>query len=110
MPAVSFRLRNVSDASLPVVQVNAIFHRDGAADEWGNAFQTAAGSAGLAAGVATPYVVLASRNGYTGSNAPADLIENSQFVDARVELYGRYGSGSWAKLGEYPVTRVLLNP
>jgi hypothetical protein len=110
VPAVSFRLRNASDAALPVVQVNAIFHRGAAAEEWGNAFHTAAGSEGLPAGASTDYVLLASQKGYTGTDAPADLIENSQFVDARVDLYGRYGSRPWTRLGEFPVTRVLLNP
>lgn len=110
VPAVTFQLRNVSNATLPVVQVNAIFHRGAAADEWGNAFQTAAGSSGLDAGATTSHLLLASQKGYTGSDPPADLIENSQFVDARVDLYGRYGSQAWTKLGEFPIARVLLNP
>jgi hypothetical protein len=110
VPAVTFKLRNVSNAALPVVQVNAIFHRGRAGDEWGTAFRTAAGSEGLKPGASTVYLLLASQRGYTGTDAPADLIENSQFVDARVDVYGRYGSRAWAKLAEFPVTRVLLNP
>jgi hypothetical protein len=110
VPAISFRLRNVSEASLPTVQVNAIFHRGDDGTEWGNAFQTAAGSEGLDAGAASRHVLLASQTGYTGSDIPADLIENSQFVDARVDLFGRYGSKPWTKLGEYAVVRVLMNP
>lgn len=110
VPAVSFTLRNVSGRSLPVVQVNAIFHRGNAPDEWGDAFRTAAGSAGLAPGSTTDHLLLASQKGYTGSDAAADLIENSHFVDARVDVYGRYGSAAWERLGAFPVTRVLLNP
>jgi hypothetical protein len=110
VPAISFRLRNVSDGSLPTVQVNAIFHRGAETDEWGNAFQTAAGSEGLQAGAATGHLLLASQTGYTGSDIPAELIENSQFVDARVDLFGRYGSSPWTKLGGYAVVRVLMNP
>jgi hypothetical protein len=110
VPALSFQLRNVSGRATGVVQVNAIFHRGTDSAEWGNAFQTAAGSSGIAAGASTGHILLASRQGYTGSDGPADLLENSNFVDARVDLYSRSGADAWTKIGEFPVTRVLLNP
>jgi len=36
------------------------------------------------------------------------MLANSQFVDARVELFARYGSTQWARLGQYRVSRQLL--
>jgi hypothetical protein len=110
VPALSFQLRNVSARSTGAVQVNAIFHRGTDSAEWGNAFQTAAGSSGIGAGASTGHIVLTPHQGYTGSDGPADLLENSKFVDARVDLYSRAGAEAWTKIGEFPVTRVLLNP
>jgi hypothetical protein len=36
------------------------------------------------------------------------MLQNSQFVDARVEIFGKQGSRTWVKLGEYPIDRKLL--
>jgi len=36
------------------------------------------------------------------------MLQNSQFVDAKVELYLKQGSQVWAKLAEYPIQRQLL--
>src|SRR5260221_3586662 len=48
VPAVTFKLHNVSDQSLGTLQVNALFRRVNEKDEWGSGFVTAAGSSGLA--------------------------------------------------------------
>jgi hypothetical protein len=109
VPAISFRLRNVSGESLPVLQVNAVFRRGHDEFEWGNAFQTAAGSAGLAPGAATRDLLLSSGTGYTSTDAAPDLLENSHFVDARVDLFGRYASTPWTKVGEYAIPRTLID-
>jgi hypothetical protein len=36
------------------------------------------------------------------------MLQNSKFVDAKIDLFSKYGSTQWAKLGEYPVERKLL--
>jgi hypothetical protein len=36
------------------------------------------------------------------------MLNNSQFVDARVELFAKYGPVQWTRLAEYPITRQLL--
>src|SRR5437899_1024952 len=48
VPSATFTLKNVSDQKLPVLQINALFHRVNEKEEWGSAFLTAAGSEGLA--------------------------------------------------------------
>jgi hypothetical protein len=68
----------------------------------------AAGSEGLPPGGTTDSIVVHSPRGYTGSEARADMLKNSQFVDAKVELFAKYAANSWQRLGEYDVTRELL--
>jgi hypothetical protein len=109
VPAVSFTLKNASDQKLPVLQVNASFRRVGDMDEWGSAFLIAAGSGGLAPGAATGAITLRSQLGYTGSESGPEMLDNSLFVDARVDLFVKYGSGAWTRVGDYPITRRLIH-
>ena len=108
VPTVSFTLKNESDQRLSTLQVNAIFRRANEKDEWGSGMVTAAGSQGLAPGAATSTLTIKSQLGYTGTESRQDMLHNSQFVDAKVELFGKYGSTQWTRLGEYPITRQLL--
>jgi hypothetical protein len=36
------------------------------------------------------------------------MLQNSKFVDAKVELSAKYGSTQWTRIGSYPITRQLL--
>ena len=108
LPSISFKLKNVSDQTLPVLQVNALFRRVTENDEWGSGFMTVAGSEGLAPGATTPPLTIKSTLGYTGSDPRQEMLQNSHFVDAKVELFAKYGSTQWTRLGTYPIMRQLL--
>jgi hypothetical protein len=108
IPMIALKLRNVSEEALPALQVNAIFHRGDEKYEWDNAFRRAAGSDGLAPGGETDHIVMWSNHGYVGGQSPAAMLANRRFVDARVAVFGKYGSTPWVKLGEYPIERTLL--
>jgi hypothetical protein len=36
------------------------------------------------------------------------MLQNSQFVDAKVQIFGKHGSRTWVKMGEYQIDRHLL--
>jgi hypothetical protein len=36
------------------------------------------------------------------------MLEHSQFVDAKVEIFGRHRSRPWTKMGEFMIERHLL--
>jgi hypothetical protein len=108
VPAISFKLKNVSTENLPVLQINALFHRVGEKDERGSGFLTAAGSQGLAPGAQTPVLTIRSQRGYTGTESHDDMFKNSRFVDATVDLSAKYGSTQWAPLGPFPIRRQLM--
>jgi hypothetical protein len=109
VPTVTFTLKNVSDQNLAALQVQALFHRVNEKDEWGNGFVTAVGSSGLAPGGVTAAISIRSQLGYTGSGqSRQEMLANTHFVDATVDLFAKYGSTQWARMGTYPITRQLL--
>jgi hypothetical protein len=108
VPSVTFKVKNVSDRPLNVLQMNVLFRRLTEDTEWGSGFVTVAGSAGLAPGVTSDPVTVKSQLGYTGTEARQEMMKNSQFVDAKVQLFAKYASTQWVRVGEFPVTRTLL--
>jgi hypothetical protein len=107
VPAIAFKLKNTSDQSLSVLQVNALFRRVSEPDEWGSGYVKVTGSEGLAAGASTDLLTISSQLGYTGTDTRADLLNHRSFVDAKVEIFAKYASTQWTRLGEFPIVRQL---
>ena len=109
VPTVIFTLHNTSDQKLVTLQINALFRRVSENTEWGSGFLTVAGSQGLAPGATSDPFTIKSQLGYTGSEqSRMEMLQNTHFVDAKVELFGKYASTQWVRLGSYPITRQLL--
>jgi len=109
VPSVSFTLKNVSEQKLVSLQVNALFRRVTENDEWGSELVIAAGSSGLPAGQTTGVLMVKSPRGYTGTDqSRQEMLQNTHFVDAKVDLFAKYGSTQWTRLGTYPISRQLL--
>ena len=109
VPSFTFTLKNVSDQKLVTIQVNALFRRVNENEEWGSGFKTVVGSDGLPSGSTTPPITVRSQLGYTGSDqSRQEMLQNTHFVDAKVELFGKYASTQWVRLGSYPITRQLM--
>jgi hypothetical protein len=109
VPTVVFTLHNVSDQTLGTLQVQALFRRVGEDTEWGNGFLTVVGSKGLAPGATTDPITVKSQLGYTGSDqSRQEMLQNTHFVDAKVELFAKYASTQWVRVGVFPITRQLL--
>jgi hypothetical protein len=109
VPSITFTVTNVSDQRLKMLQVNSLFRRVSEPDEWGSALVTVAGSDGLAPGATTEPLTVKSNLGYTGSDQTRqEMLHNSHFVDAKVELFAKYGSVQWVRVSDFPITRELL--
>ena len=52
--------------------------------------------------------MLRSELGYMGEEPRMQMLQNRQFVDARVEIFLKQGSRVWSKLAEFPIERQLL--
>jgi hypothetical protein len=108
VPSVSLKLRNKSPDAVRSIQINAIFRRVGDTETWSDYFGWAVQRSGLPAGETTEPLVLHATLGYTSDTPRLQMLQNSQFVDAKVELFLKQGSQVWAKLAEYPIQRQLL--
>ena len=108
VPTVSIRLKNVSSEPVANVQLNAVIRRVGETEEWGGAFRKVIDSTGLPPGASTEPIVLRSNLGYTGIEPRAQMLKNSQFVDAQVQVFAKHGGNQWTKLGEWRIARELL--
>ena len=108
VPSVSLKLRNKSDRPVRSIQINAIFKRVNETEMWGEHFGWAVQGEELPPGQATADIVLRSGLGYTGEQPRLQMLQNREFVDAKVEIFLKQGSRVWAKLAEFPIERQLL--
>src|SRR6478609_1039395 len=109
VPSVTLKLRNKSDKELKSIQINAIFRRVGEKEMWGEYFGWAIPrDKPLAPSAETNTLVMRSTLGYTGDQPRMQMLQNHEFVDAKVEIFLKRGSKAWAKLAEYPIQRQLL--
>jgi hypothetical protein len=108
VPSVTFRIENVSEDPIEDVQINAVFRRVTEPEAWGDRLVRGVGDEGLPAGATGKPLVVRSERGYTGTEARAQMLRNSEFIDAKVELFGKHGSRTWVKMGEYTIDRELI--
>lgn len=108
VPRVSFRVKNVSSASVDTIQFNAVFRVVGDVQELGSVFVRGIGPDGLAPGQSTETYSLQSALGYTGEQPRMQMLQHEQFQDAQVEIFAKPGSAQWVKLAEFKIDRQLL--
>lgn len=109
VPSVSMKLRNKSSGQLKSIQINAIFKRVNEQEMWGEYFGWAIKrEQPLAPSATTGPMVMRSTLGYTGTQPRMQMLQNKEFVDAKVEIFLKSGSKVWAKLAEFPIDRQLL--
>jgi hypothetical protein len=109
VPSVTFKFKNVSDQKLDILQANVVFRRVTEDKEWGSAFVKITGSEGLAPGATSESQTVKSQLGYTGSEPRQQMLANAQFVDAKIQIFAKYGSTQWQKVGEFAVPRTLIS-
>jgi hypothetical protein len=109
VPSVTFKFKNVSDQKLDILQANVVFRRVTEDKEWGSSFVKITGSEGLAPGATSESQTVKSQLGYTGSEPRQQMLANAQFVDAKIQVFAKYGSTQWQKVGEFAVPRTLIS-
>lgn len=107
VPSVSVTLKNVSGETINALQANAVFRLVSTNAEIGTDFRPVSSSGGLSPAASTAKIVLKAPLGYTGTDPIEDLLGNSKFGDAKVELFVKAGSGQWTRIGEFPIARQL---
>jgi hypothetical protein len=108
VPSITLRIKNVGGAPLGSVQLNLLFKRAPDKEDWTTSYVRGIGPDGLQPGATTPPIVVRAQQGYTSTQARVAMLQNSQFVDFKVEVFGKQGAATWVRLGEYPIERQLL--
>ena len=114
VPSATFTLKNVSDQSLPVLEVNAVHGSKTRVtlgletQELGAAYVPVTRSEGLPPGATSKPVSVKSNFGYKGSEPRNQMLENRLFVDAKVEIFAKYSSLQWKRIAEFPIERKLI--
>jgi hypothetical protein len=108
VPTVILTLKNAGGDPISNVQLNAVIRRVQETEEWGGAYVKVIGANGLPPGASTKPIVLRSNLGYTGIEPRSQMLKNTQFRDAHVQVFVKHGGEQYKKLGEWPVARELL--
>jgi hypothetical protein len=112
VPTIAFKLKNTNpDVSLGTLQVNAVFRVEDDLDkEWGTTFVMVrpGDPEGLKPGATSDEVVLKSDRGYTSLEPRLQMLQNSKFVDAVVDIQAKYAAQQWVTLGRFKIDRQLL--
>ena len=109
-PAVRFRLKNVSAATLGSIQARARFPSPDQEETWGSIQeQVSTWSRPLEPGKEA-VVTVRSAGRYHAPADPEEILRSPAFKDPRVQIYVRIGSSNWAMLAEAPVARRIGAP
>ena len=108
VPMITFKVTNHSDQTLGQLQINVLFRKINEPEmDWGSAFLMNPTPNGLAPGATTGDITVKSNLGAKGTDPRDVIIKSKWFVDAKVDVYAKYSSLQWKKVGEFPVTRTL---
>ena len=109
MPTITFRSRTIRSVAEGAAGERLFRRVSDPNVEWGAGFLSVTGSEGLGPGATSTPLTVKSNLGYTGSDQTRqELLQNKAFVDATVQVFAKYGSIQWAKMGEYPIERRLI--
>jgi hypothetical protein len=110
VPSIVFRVSNTGSTSLGQLQFNCLFKRVGDPEEHSTVLLRGAtvGANDLAPGATTGPITVRAQQGYTGTEPRVTMLSNRLFVDFKVEIFGKAGSATPVKLGEFPIKRQLL--
>jgi hypothetical protein len=108
IPSVSFRVRKKADVTVDPLALNVLFR---AVDGLESSIdQDVFLQRVQFEGDTTSPIVVRPENGYLGEGEQtrAQMLQNSQFRDMRVTVFGKHSSSTWVELGRYDIPRQLL--
>jgi hypothetical protein len=108
VPTISLKIKNNADRSLSYLQLNAVFRIVDDTEELGSKVVWATEGSSLEPGKSVGPFNLSSDLGYSSLAPRVQMLQHSQFKDAKVELFVKQGSRQWVRIGEYRIARQLL--
>ena len=108
VPSASFTVTNTGTDTLSGLQVFAVFRFIGETEELGSGVVVLRGKDALGPSAVSKPITIRANWGYSGEQPRAQMLMHSQFKDARVEIFVKYGPKPFIKIGEGLVVRQLL--
>lgn len=110
VPTIVFRVTNTGSKPFGQIQFNCLFKRIGDPEEHSSMLLSGAkvGANDLAPGATTGPITVRALQGYTGTEPRVTMLANRLFVDFKVEIFGKPGSATPVKLGEFRIKRQML--
>jgi hypothetical protein len=108
VPSASFTITNSSSSKISALHVFSVFRFVGETEELGSSSVVLRGNDALGPSSTSKPITVRAHWGLTGEQPRAQMLMHKEFRDARVEIFAKYGSGSYVKLIEVPVKRQLL--
>jgi hypothetical protein len=108
VPSVSLRIKKNGDVDVNPLSLNVLFRAvDG---QESSIDQDVFVQRVDFQGDTTPPIVVRPENGYLGDGEQtrAQMLQNSQFRDLRVTVFGKHSSSKWVELAKYDIPRQLL--
>jgi hypothetical protein len=108
VPTISLRIKNGADQPLSYLQLNAVFRIIDDTEELGSKVVRATEGSQLEPGRTVGPFNLSSDLGYSSPASRTQMLQHSQFRDAKVDVFIKHGSRQWVRLGEYRIARQLF--
>jgi hypothetical protein len=106
VPAVVFRIRNLTPEPMRYVNFNAIFKEKNAVENRGDQFLAAIRKDPVAPWSWSPSITLKSNYGYEGTNL-ANFKNNPEFKPLWVKIFAQWKGSRHVLLGEWPVSMKI---
>ncbi len=106
VPAISFRIKNITDKPLRYVNFNAVYRYEGMNENLGDRFMPAIRGKALMPGQVSDIILLKSNNGVEGKNLN-DIKYNPEWKTAYVKLFVQSRGSKYAPCGEWTISRDI---
>ena len=108
VPSAVVTVTNTGAETLSGLQIFVVFRFVGEVEELGSGLVVLRGDDALAPGATSKPITVRANWGFSGLQPRAQMLMHSQFKDARAEVFAKFGSKPFVKIGEAQVVRQLL--
>jgi hypothetical protein len=108
VPSAVVTVTNTGTETLSGLQIFVVFRFIGESEELGSGMVVLRGNDALAPNATSKPINVRANWGFSGLQPRAQMLMHSQFKDARVEIFAKYGAKPFVKIGEAQVARQLL--
>jgi hypothetical protein len=108
VPSAVVTVTNTGTEKLSGLHIYVVFRFVGETEELGSGSFVLRGEDALAPSANSKPITARANWGFSGLQPRAQMLMHSQFKDARVEVFAKFGSKPFVKIGEAQVVRQLL--